>query len=296
MHKPSVFQTIGIALLVAAVPTLLIANHSWGGYHWARTSNPFTLKVGNNLTTADWTSHFNTAIADWDKSTVMTLNSVAGTSNKRCSMVSGTVQVCNGTYGNNGWLGLASINLASGTKHITQGSAKMNDTYFNTSTYNNPNERQHVMCQEVGHTFGLDHQSTSGADLNTCMDYFSNTGANASSTDSTHPNQGDYDELLCIYDPADSGKTLASGPHSCTGTGHLDSTTTLASATSGGVTTHSDVTDDPNSWGVLVSQSRNGRSSTYERINNDGSITVTHVYWTIQAAANCPSCDHRSDH
>jgi hypothetical protein len=27
------------------------------------------------------------------------------------------------------------------------------------------------MCQEVGHGFGLDHQGTSGADLNTCMDY-----------------------------------------------------------------------------------------------------------------------------
>lgn len=287
---------LSIVLLIAvalALPSIVLANHSWGGYHWARTSNPFTLKVGNNLTTADWTSHFNTAIADWDKSTVMTLNSVAGSSNKRCSMVTGTVQVCNGTYGNNGWLGLASINLTGGT-HITQGSAKMNDTYFNTSTYNNPNERQHVMCQEVGHTFGLDHQSTSGADLNTCMDYFSNTGANAGSTDSTHPNAGDYDELLCIYDPASAGKTLTSGSHSCTGTGHLDSTTTLASTTT--ASTHSDVTDDPNTWGQLVSQSRNGRSSTYERVNNDGSTTVTHVYWTIETATQCPSCDHRYDH
>ena len=48
-------------------------------------------------------------------------------------MVSGTTQVCNSSYGNNGWLGLASINLTGGT-HITQGSAKMNDTYFNTAT------------------------------------------------------------------------------------------------------------------------------------------------------------------
>jgi len=218
-------------LLVASAlfPLLVFANHSWGGYHWARTANPFTLKVGNNLTTADWTSHFTTALSDWNKSTVMDLAPITGTSNKRCSMTAGTVQVCNGTYGNNGWLGLASINITGGT-HITQGSAKMNDTYFNTATYNNPNEKQHVMCQEVGHTFGLDHQSTSGADLNTCMDYFSNTGANATNTDSTHPNAGDYDELLCIYDPASAGKTLTSGAHSCTGTGHLDSTTTLASA------------------------------------------------------------------
>ena len=160
--------------------------------------------------------------------------------------------------------------------HITQGSAKMNDTYFSTSTYNNPNEKEHVVCQEVAHTFGLDHQSTDGSSLNTCMDYFSNTGANAGSTLSTKPNQHDFDELNIIY-------------------AHLDSTTTVAARTSPAASA-SDVTDDPNSWGQLVSQSRNGRSSYYERVNNDGSKTITHVYWTIETATNCPSCDHRYDH
>ncbi|MEO5894974.1 MAG: hypothetical protein ABIS06_04685 [Vicinamibacterales bacterium] len=63
--------------------------------------------------------------------------------NKRCAMVGGTTQVCNDTYGRNGWLGLASINITGGV-HITQGSAKMNDTYFNTSTYNNLNEKKPV--------------------------------------------------------------------------------------------------------------------------------------------------------
>lgn len=276
MRKLSLWRTAGIALVVLAIPALLLANHSWGGYHWARTSNPFTLKTGNNLTTTAWNSAFNTAVQGWNNSTVLQLAPVAGTSNKRCAMVVGTVQVCNGKYGNNGWLGLASINLASGTTHITQGSAKMNDTYFDTATYNNPNERLHVMCQEVGHTFGLDHQDTSGASLNTCMDYFSNTGANAGSTLSTTPNQHDYDELVTIYS-------------------HLDSTTTIGAgaATAAG---KSEVTDDPNSWGVLKSQSNNGRSSTYERFNSDGSQAVTHIYWTLEAAERCPSCDHRYDH
>lgn len=285
-----------VAVAFAAFPLIVLANHSWGGYHWARTSNPLNLQVGNNMTTADWSSHFTTAISDWNKSTVLNLLTVAGTSNKHCGMVAGTVQVCNGNYGNNGWLGLATINLTGGT-HITQGSAKMNDTYFNTSTYNNPNERQHVVCQEIGHTFGLDHQDTSGADLNTCMDYFSNTGAHATSTDSTHPNAGDYDELLCIYDPADAGKTLSSPPHSCTGTGHLDSTNTAAAKTASSAAQAAGVDgDDPDNWGQLVSQSANGRSSTYERNNADGSKTVTFVTWTIEAAQNCPGCDHRYDH
>lgn len=260
--------------ILATFATVSFASHSWGGYHWARTSNPFTLKVGNNLTST-WTTSFNTAIADWNSSSVMNLTKIAGTAGNNCKMVAGTVQVCNRTYGNNGWLGLASINITGGT-HITQGTAKMNDTYFNTSTYNNPNEKLHVMCQEVGHTFGLDHQSTSGASLNTCMDYFSNTGANAGSTLSTHPNQHDYDELVIIYS-------------------HLDSFSTLAARTAASAG-YSEATNDPNSWGWLVSQSANGRSSTYERGNSDGSSTATHVYWIIEAAERCPGCDHRYDH
>lgn len=260
---------------VAILASVVSASHSWGGYHWARTSNPFTLKLGNNLTTADWSSHLAQTSSDWNSGNSPVITAiVAGTSNKRCSMTAGTTQVCNGRYGNNGWLGLASINITGGT-HITQGSAKMNDTYFDTATYNNPNEREHVMCQEVAHTFGLDHQSTDGSSQNSCMDYFSNTGANAGSTLSTKPNAHDFQELGIIYQ-------------------HLDSFTTIAAMTAPAASA-SEVTDDPNSWGMLVSQSRNGRSSTYERGNSDGSKTVTHVYWTLEAADGCPGCDHRYD-
>jgi len=260
--------------LVVVFAGALSASHSWGGYHWARTTNPIHLKLGDNMTSPDWKAHLAQTSSDWNSgnSAVMTMI-VAGQSNKRCSMVAGTTQVCNGSYGRNGWLGLASINIIDGT-HITQGSAKMNDTYFNTATYNNTNEREHVMCQEVAHTFGLDHQSTDGSSQNSCMDYFSNTGGNATSTLSTRPNQHDFDELNIIY-------------------AHLDSSTTVA-ALSAPAASASEVTDDPNSWGQLKRQSANGRSSEYERFNRDGSLTLTHVYWTLEAAAECPSCDHRS--
>ena len=274
-----------LGLASTTISTAALATHSWGGYHWARTTPQFTLKLGDNLTSADWKSHLSQSSGNWNAGNSAVLTAiVAGSSNKRCSMVTGTTQVCNGTYGNNGWLGLASINLTGGT-HITQGSAKMNDTYFNTATYNNPNEREHVMCQEIAHTFGLDHQSTDGSSQNSCMDYFSNTGANATSTLSTKPNQHDFDELNIIY-------------------AHLDSSTTIAAiaaaavqaALNGHGNSAADVTDDANSWGQLVSQSANGRSSTYERHNADGSKTVTHVYWTNEAAAGCPACDHRFGH
>ena len=280
MQKLVAAITVGLAC--SALSSVAFANHSWGGYHWSRTTPQFTLKLGNNLTAADWKSHLAQSSSDWNSGNSAVLTAiVGGTSNKRCSMVAGTTQVCNGTYGNNGWLGLASINITGGT-HITQGSAKMNDTYFSSATYNNPNEKLHVMCQEVAHTFGLDHQSTDGSSQNSCMDYFSNTGANATSTLSTKPNQHDFDELNFIYSHLDSSTTVAA--------------IAAASAAHGAAKADVDVTDDPNSWGQLVSQAPHGRSSTYERYNNDGSKTVTHVFWTVESAENCPSCDHRYYH
>ena len=275
MTKASVRTLASGALVAVVFAAAPLANNSWGGYHWARTANPFTLKLGDNLTSADWKAHLSQTSSDWNSGNSPVITAiVAGQARKRCSMVAGTTQVCNGAYGQNGWLGLASINIINGT-HITQGTAKVNDSYFSTATYNNPNEREHVMCQEVAHTFGLDHQSTDGSSQNTCMDYFSNTGANAGSTLSTKPNQHDFDELNIIYS-------------------HLDSTTTVASTTSP-ASSASDITEDPNSWGQLMSQSPNGRSSTYERFDRDGSKTMTHVFWTREAAATCPSCDHRFD-
>ncbi len=273
------FQIAGLALLGAAAAMTAWATHSSAGYHWARPTPQFTLKVGNNMS-ATWRPHLTQASSDWNSpgtfgasSTPLLTALVNGTSNKRCSMVQGTVQVCNGRYGNNGWLGLASINITGGV-HITQGSAKMNDTYFDTSTYNNPNERLHVVCQEVAHTFGLDHQSTDGSSQNSCMDYFSNTGANAGSTLSTRPNKHDFDQLNIIYS-------------------HLDSTTTVASAVADAASQGVDIGDDASSWGQMVRQSASGRSSVYERYNANGSKTVTHVFWTEEKAANCRACDHR---
>ena len=194
-----------VAAAVAAVPAS--ATHSWNGYHWARTANPFTLKLGDNVSTY-WDGNLSQTSSDWSKSSVLDTTIVAAGPGKCSTGVSGTVQVCNKNYQNTGWLGLATIWIQSGG-HITAGTVKVNDYYLGPSatyTYNNAAEREHVMCQEVGHTFGLDHQSTSGSSLNTCMDYYHNT----SGTDlkSTTPNQHDYDELAIIYKHLDSTTTI----------------------------------------------------------------------------------------
>jgi hypothetical protein len=211
---------ISLAAAIAAIACVsapaAFANHSWNGYHWARTANPFTLQLGRNLTTAEWQSHLNQTSSDWSKASVLDTSIVAGQArNKNCRPTAGRDEICNGSYGNNGWLGVATIWLQSGTKHIVQGTVKVNDYYLGPGAsyvYNNSAEREHVMCQEVGHTFGLDHQDESGASLNTCMDYYHNTSS--SDTTSTRPNQHDYDELGTIYGHLDASTTVGATPAS----------------------------------------------------------------------------------
>lgn len=184
-------------LAFAAAPISALGEHSWGSYHWARTGNPFSLKLGDNVSSA-WDAYLSEASTDWSFSSALDTSIVEGgtrTNPRRCRATSGRVEVCNTTYGNNGWLGVAQI-WVSGS-HITQGTVKLNDTYFNTPTYNTPAWRRLVMCQELGHTFGLDHQDEnfSGANLGTCMDYTSDPDGPPSNE---HPNAHDWEQLLSL--------------------------------------------------------------------------------------------------
>ena len=247
-----------LILAVAAFPASVSANHSWGDYHWARTSNPFTLKVGDNVTSS-WDPYLNEAISDWNPSSVLNLAKVAGgTRPKNCRPTSGRIEVCNANYGNNGWLGIAQI-WVSGS-HITQGTSKMNDTYFNTPQYNTPAWRRLVMCQEIAHDFGLDHQDEGfGApNLGTCMDYTNDPdGGGAYGPSNEHPNAHDFEQLESIY-------------------AHLDSTTTVSSMPPGFA--NADVHAVEN-WGEKVHESANGRSALYVRDFGKGFKIFTHVFW-----------------
>src|SRR5512144_3098686 len=78
---------------LALFPASADASHSWGGYHWARTSNPFTLKLGDNVSGA-WDNMLRKASTDWSKSNVLDTTVVAGSANPRnCRATTGMVQV-----------------------------------------------------------------------------------------------------------------------------------------------------------------------------------------------------------
>lgn len=263
MSKPlhrGLLAALLIFAALAAVPSLAFANHSWGNYHWARTSNPFNLKLGDNVS-GTWNAVLATASADWSLSAVLdttTIDPGGALSNvRRCRPTAGRVEVCNTTYGNNGWLGVAQIWLSG--YHITQGTVKVNDTYFNTATYNTTEWRNLVMCQEVGHTLGLDHQDETftNPNLNTCMDYTNIPFSNQ------HPNQHDYDQLVSIY-------------------GHLDSTTTVKQTTQGGKMPPAMADIDFSGraqWGKLIHSSHGRWKELYELDFGGGHKVLTFVIW-----------------
>lgn len=257
MRNKRSFRIVVVFVLIAmlaAFPFSAGATHAWGNYHWARTANPFTVKLGDNVSSA-WDASLTGASSDWSQSTVLDTTVVPGNDigkEKRCPATSGRVEVCNAKYGQNGWLGVAQI-WANGD-HITQGTVKLNDTYFNMATYNTPAWRNLVTCQEVGHTFGLDHQDENftNANLGTCMDYTNNPSTNQ------HPNKHDYDELAIIYS-------------------HLDSTSTVGAMPAGFANADMHAIEN---WGKKVDD--NGKAALFVRDFGNGYQIFTFVIWASE--------------
>lgn len=257
-NMKKIYFVFAIALISIIGGTEYVeAHHAWGGYHFARTANPFTISLGDNLTSA-WDAYLTQSSADWTLSSVLNTTIVPGLTNgtkgrntpKNCTPTSGRGEVCNAKYGSTGWLGIASI-WASGT-HITAGTVKLNDTYFSTPTYDTTAWKNLVMCQEVGHIFGLAHQDETfdNTNLSTCMDYTN------SPTSNQHPNAHDYEMLETIY-------------------AHLDSTNsvTQSSASLGADS------NDPKAWGKEIYRSQSGSASVFEQDLGKGNKIIRHVYW-----------------
>lgn len=272
-----------LSILIPISPLFLQeaeADHAWGSYHWEHSTTPINIDLGDNVD-GPWDGHLGLASLDWNVSNVINTTVVAGSTRPRqCKTQRGNVQVCNDTHGNNGWLGIAGIAISGG--HITAGYVKVNDTYFNSQSYNSDDWRQFVMCQEVGHAFGLGHVNENFNDTNTgsCMDYTSNPlGDESHSEDNTTPNQHDYDLLASIYnghdsggnDGVDDGGDSGCNPRApwCNGVSAAD---VLAGLEANG----------PSQWGRLISE--HGPQEVYQIDFGRGEKIITHVIWTLERA------------
>lgn len=116
--------------------------HQWGSWHWNRYGSPVTVNMYN---TASYRTEASKAINDWNNNTILYTPQLGSHT---------YVHVFDGNYGANGWAGLASLESVSGS-HILHAHARINYYYSMSSGY-----KQGVFCQEVGHTFGLDHSNT----------------------------------------------------------------------------------------------------------------------------------------
>jgi hypothetical protein len=247
-----VLALVAAGAVAVTLASTALANHSWGKYHWARTANPFTLKVGDNVATG-WDTYLNEAISDWSASSVLDLSKVTGQGGSGCTPTAGRIEACSSNYGNTGWLGVAQIWIQRnrGQSHITQATTKVNDYYFNQAQYNTPAWRRLVMCQEIAHDFGLDHQDENfnNANLGSCMDYTSDPDGPPSNE---HPNQHDFQQLVTIYT-------------------HLDNTSTVFAG----------APDDLPGNAPPFSQASRANGSHYvDRLSGDRYL-ITHVFWTL---------------
>ena len=249
-----------VTLLTVVGVSTAMARNTWNGFHWERSSNPFTVSLGDNMNDA-WDGFLSDSSSDWSLSTV--LDTPIATGDGVCGMVAGTVQACNDRYGINGWLGLAQVDI-DGAGHILWGRAKVNDSYFDTATYDNDNAKRHVLCQEIGHTLGLDHQKKRQA--RSCMN--DNFGLFDARFDG--PNGHDYSTLDDMYAHLDG---VAPPPPSDDGGDFCDRKPNHRRCA--GAATASANGD----WGKAIGHDDKGRSNRFEKSLGGGLKRLTLVTW-----------------
>ena len=261
----------GVAL---AALTPAIASHSWSTYHWASNGGGVPLTVKTAIT-SQWTSSIGQAILDWDTSNFLSLTAAPanGVNTRKCNPIAGQILICNDSYGQRGWLGIASVWTTNG--HISQATTKLNDTYFNSAQYNKPEWRALVACQEIGHDFGLNHQDEAfgNANLGTCMDYTNQPlgGGVYGNLQNIAPNQHDYDQLQTIYNHGDPGVAAATN-FAVRQVGRPVPQSGDSSLGAG---------DGPAEWGRAIHRDGKGRPDLFQKDLAPGRKVFTHVFWAI---------------
>lgn len=281
-------RTFSLAAALAALASgPAVAGHQWENYHWSTNGSGLALDIRTAMGPA-WGQSFQKALGDWNASSVLDLTDggpISGVNTKKCNPIAGQILVCSDRYGFRGWLGVASIWLNG--DHITQGTTQLNDSYYALATYDTPEWRSLVMCQEVLHNVGLGHQDEGFGppNLGTCMDYTDDpTGSGAFLLANTSPNAHDYAQLEEMYAHADGGGGGGGGGGNCNPRSpKCSGQDAFAFREVGTGGREAAPVDAPGQamaeWGRAVGYDGRGRPDTFVETLGDGRVKVTHVFW-----------------
>ena len=117
---------------------------------WATRGEGLTLELQNALDD-NWQTEFDAAVKDWQESDVLTLTTTRVAVDHLCGRVDGVMLVCNGNFGDTGWVGINEVEIQyekqDGPGFIVSSVAKMNEYYLYNADFE---KRQYTMCHEIG--------------------------------------------------------------------------------------------------------------------------------------------------
>lgn len=171
----------------------------WVGH--IRGEGGLSLELWNALDDS-WQQEYSEAVNDWNTfcdPKVLVLTTTDVPVDNECTQEDGLMKVCNGNYGDTGWLGINQVLKSVPTGIIQSSVAKMNEHYLANADYD---ERLYTMCHELGHGYGLPHtdENFNNKDLGNCLDYSNNPSNNL------RPGSANCQRLFEMYGSVNVGR------------------------------------------------------------------------------------------
>ncbi len=194
-------------MMVIGLSSPALASHQWLNYHWKRHDAQVTIKLVDSSSDFYRTNINGTPTSDWDGSSrhivVRETSGVANDASTRLNCPAPKkyrrVRLCTHddyNFANPNKLGEAQVWTFPGTGHLAYATAKVEADRVSSDA-----ERRSAMCQEIGHTLGLDHRDPLASD--SCM---------VQTNGPEHPDSHDYDQLANITHKHEQGEVTTDPP------------------------------------------------------------------------------------
>ena len=143
-----------------ALPAGSLADHAWlvdgRPVHWASTVEPAQIDLGDNLDDPEWDSLRFVPPLVWSSTTLSSgglgPSPYLLVSTRTGGLASNEVEMYDGFYGANEWVGQATLYSIDSEGHIGRATIQLNRSYSLTQ-----GQKHAAINHEVGHTLGLAH-------------------------------------------------------------------------------------------------------------------------------------------